>query len=157
MSGQKMKRRQKGFTLIELMAVVATIGTLAATSVGAYDAYRDRAYDAQAKKTLRDLKTALEAGRLDQTTTTDFLWAWSADAGSVTDWTGRAFLPGFKNTPKTQVWAWLDEACEQGLQGDACLMNGAGVSVCKAGISRSYMRWRDGVEISWSWNGVPWC
>jgi len=59
------KRDEKGFTLIELMIVIAIIGILAAIAIPQFSAYRMRAYNSSAQSDLRNCATAQEAYFVD--------------------------------------------------------------------------------------------
>ncbi|XSG83814.1 MAG: pilin [Methylohalobius sp. ZOD2] len=54
-----MQRRQQGFTLIELMIVVAIIGILAAIAIPAYQDYTIRAQVAEGPNLAAEVKTAI--------------------------------------------------------------------------------------------------
>ncbi len=64
------KKDEKGFTLIELMIVIAIIGILAAIAIPQFSAYRTKAYNSSAQSDVRNIATAQEAYFVDYSTYT---------------------------------------------------------------------------------------
>ena len=80
----KMKE-QKGFTLIELMIVIAIIGILAAIAIPQFSAYRKRSFNSAATSDLRNAATAQEAYFVDEQ-------AYCSAAGTLTGATYGLYL-----------------------------------------------------------------
>lgn len=57
----RAKVRQTGFTLIELMIVIAIIGILAAIAIPQFVSYRHKGYNAEAKAELKGFYTSCQA------------------------------------------------------------------------------------------------
>jgi len=91
---------QKGFTLIELMIVVAIIGILAAVAIPAYQDYTARAQSAEAPSLLGGLKTPI----LDRAGTSGLAIACStsvAAAETTTDGVTTAAVPAGALNPSS--------------------------------------------------------
>ena len=62
----KKKKRNKGFTLVELMVVMAVVGILAGLTLTAFFGARKTARDGQRKADLEQIRSALEMYRTDE-------------------------------------------------------------------------------------------
>jgi type IV pilus assembly protein PilA len=107
------KEGQKGFTLIELMIVIAIIGILAAIAIPQFTAYRVKAYNVQAKAELKSYYTACQAYIADHPDTTTCTAALIVDSFkpstevTITDGTGQTCegATSKHSAPKTNTYS----------------------------------------------------
>jgi len=92
-------KTEKGFTLIELMIVVAIIGILAAIAIPQFSAYRIKAFNSASESDLRNLMTSQEAAFADTQQYVDF-----GQVGSDTTVTNTiTSLPGAKLSQRVKA------------------------------------------------------
>jgi len=100
---KKVLMNKKGFTLIELMIVVAIIGILAAIAIPNFMNYQCKAKQAEAKSNLGNIKTMQEAYRAEYDTystsqgaigfsinSTDARYNYTITAGNTTTFSAQA-------------------------------------------------------------------
>ena len=101
-----MFANQKGFSLVELLVVVAIIGILSTIAVPQYSEYRKRAYDSAARSDVRNIITAQEMYYLDNNRYTANL----GDLQGFKPSSGVQVTVSVSNVNSTEAQAWQVKA-----------------------------------------------
>ena len=103
--------RKQGFTLIELMIVIAIIGILAAIAIPNFVSYRARSYNSAAQADLKNAVTAQEAYFVDYgkyaDSTTKLVtggWVQTASVNFATTGSSSAYSMTSYHTKGTETW-----------------------------------------------------
>lgn len=111
----KLLKNKKGFTLIELMIVVAIIGILAAIAIPNFMNYQCKARQSEAKSNLGAIRVAQETYMAEKNTYADAIgdiaweakgttdYTYSITAGTSSAFTAQATAANFKGTD-TDTW-----------------------------------------------------
>jgi type IV pilus assembly protein PilE len=99
--------RARGFTLIEVMIVVAIVGILAAVALPLYNDYVRRARIVDATSALADARTRMERHYLDNRTY----------VGGCKDWSTKSFKIGCDGAASATAYSLKAEGAADGMSG----------------------------------------
>ena len=122
----KFRKTEEGFTLIELMIVIAIIGILAAIAIPQFAAYRERSYNSAAQADLRNAATAQEAYFVDRDRYAD-------DRADLTGTDYGLFLSDDVqlNVDSANTWTYVMTSWHQSVEDVSWVIRGPGGSLSR--------------------------
>lgn len=137
-------RAEKGFTLIELLTIIGLIGILYQLGLTAFYEYRGKAAYSVAEKTLRDARTAIEAGLNDYDNPPGAVPLTVQDTqGPMSDPSLQHLLPGMMLPGSVTFRVFYDPSCQDaGCQSEMMQTNH-----CKGEEFVRWVRFGDGLSV----------
>ena len=144
---------ESGFTIIELLVVIGTIGVLSAISLVGYKAYKDRAYIARSDEMFNSALTALEAGKINADQFNGGTYFAYADKMSAYAGQPDFIAPGLPVDSNMYVYVLHNSGCVAG----NCVEDYVTTRHCQAAMRNLYVLYKDGNQVQMAFESSDGC